>query len=197
MDDFIGAIFWVIIIISGIAKFIGKSVSDENKEKFGEIKKKINEIISPEQDNESNKTAQADSMSLQKENSDDDDEWIPAYEEKYLDTEKNESRGSSTELIKHNLEKKLSEKREKLYNIEVDDEITIRDGVTIDKGEIRINGISESRKKKKRDVYDQQNKKSDLTADLNFSDDDIIKGIIFKEILDEPRSKRPYFYNKK
>ncbi|MFP4660703.1 MAG: hypothetical protein ACLFPF_00780 [Halanaerobiales bacterium] len=211
MEDLFGVIVWIAVIVGAIAKMVGKSKTDNSHKNNGNegieaIGKKIESLFSedasqgnstqPVTQTQGTSESRRDSLNNsasrdQRQNS--DDEWIPAYEQslgddRLLQQASGQDKGRDR-LEKQSLGDKLGQKREQLGHLELDDEITVRNGV-------RVKGRSKKRLSKdgnkKREAYDRMKKKGIQLDMESIEKEDLLKGIIFKEIIDEPRAKRPF-----
>lgn len=178
MEDFIGSFIWIIVIISAIVRFISKFTDTDRKNKTGsQIGEKIKEAFSGLSD---------DNKTTDKTRAGNDDNWVPAYEEK-KPLEKKESLIRNNTLEKTDLARLYKQKTKEENRSNLDDEITIRDGKTVRRGNspaIINKGLSA--RDKKDDSLVNGLRENDLSGE------ELIKGVIFKEILDAPRARKPY-----
>lgn len=192
MENF-GAIIWVIVIILWIAGFIGKfsfKGKDNNKRKV--LEKKIADYFSGNNQGEQ-ETSQANEQSMNNSRQSLDDEWVPAYEESPENGDRPLQKATNKDNSRNTVERptsrdELSKKRQNLGH----DGIAIRDRSSVVRKTKKYSSPVNN-KKDSDDAYRQDNKRSKSYLDLDsFSSNDLIKGVIFKEILDQPRAKRPY-----
>lgn len=191
MEDLFDLLIPLFIIISVIASFFKKDSSDdENGNRGKEIEKKIGDFIADtfgaggQKDTNSNPKAE-DSQNNSS------DEWIPAYEEKTGNDDRPLAKATDITKSKSELEDPDLKERTKKDNstyMKLDDEITVRDGEKI------YNKKNKKFRVEKKDAYQQQTgkKSKKILNGSSFDQDDLVKGVIFKEILDEPRAKKPY-----
>lgn len=167
MEDIIVAIVLIGIIISSILKFINKVSSEGNIEKSNPQNTKNNERYP--------------GQNYQKE---DEGVWIPAYEAKPKETQaddRNSVGAPPIESNSNNFKSYVAERENKVNR-------TIYEGDTlvVDGKKIYSRGSKDNRKR----INNKKKRNSSLES--RFSDDDLIKGIIFREILNEPRARNPY-----
>ncbi|MFP4015433.1 MAG: hypothetical protein ACLFUI_00245 [Halanaerobiales bacterium] len=216
MEDLFGVIVWIAIIIGAIAKMVGKSTSENSSNKktgsggIEDISKKIEDFFgntSPANTPQERKGIQSADQGAQDQGGyqtlrvqdnpanagqrNRDDEWVPVYENTIDDRPLQQASGMDKGrdfLEKQSLGEKPGHNRKKSGHLELDDEITVRDGIHVRGKKMR----SLSRRDNKRDAYGKVNTKSIQLNMENIEREDLVKGIIFKEIFDEPRAKRPY-----
>ncbi len=197
MDDFIGVIIWGVVIISWVARFIGKLSKNKDNEKRKGVEKKITDFFSSNT-HAGQKTAEARGQSNSKSNQSVGENWVPAYEESPVSDDRPLQQVDNMDDSKNKIE--VSETRNEdnkkgrdsnSVEHKLGDESSIHSGSSI-YTKNRKNS-SDNNQKDRDDAYRQDKKRSKSYLDVNsFSSDDLIKGVIFKEILDEPRAKRPY-----
>jgi len=198
MEDFIGVIIWGIVIISWVARFIGKlsSKGKDNHKRKG-LEKKIADFFS-DNNQARQETTQSKGQSVKKTSQSLDDKWVPAYEESPGNDDRPLRQVANMDNSNNKIERpetrnKLNEKGQSSNSVEhkLGDESSIHSGSSI-YTKNRKNS-SDNNQKDRDDAYRQDKKRSKSYLDVNsFSSDDLIKGVIFKEILDQPRAKRPY-----
>ena len=195
MEDFLGIIIWIVFIGGGIIKYITKLSSEgEGNNKRKDIEKKIGDFFSGKTDQGEQRPDEYSRDKAQKQSF--DDEWVPVYEETPVNNDRplNKVSGQSPglSLEKAGLDQKLKQKRNNITQTQIDDEINIRNGNIVNTKTNRPTA-SERKKMNGNDAYRKTNKRVKTYLDEDsFNSDDLIKGVIFKEILDQPRAKRPY-----
>ncbi len=191
MENF-GAIIWAIVIISWIARFIGKlsSKGKDNGKRKG-VEKKIADFFSKINQGEK-ETSQAKAQSMNNSRQSLDDEWVPAYEESPKNDDRPLQKATNKDNSRNTLERPTSrdELSKKRQNIDHDGANRGRNSFV---RRTKRNSLPGKNKKDSDNAYGQDNKRGKSYLNENsFSSDDLIKGVIFKEILDQPRAKRPY-----
>ncbi len=193
MGEYIAVIIWGVVIFSWVARFIGKlsSKGKDNGKRKG-VEKKIADFFSDNTQAEQ-ETTQAKEQSMNNSRQSLDDEWVPAYEESPKNDDRPLQKATNKDNSRNTLERptsrdELSKKRQNIDH----DEVTNRGRNSF----VRRTKRNSSPVKNKKDIdnaYRQDNKRGKSYLNENsFSSDDLIKGVIFKEILDQPRAKRPY-----
>ncbi|MEJ6951138.1 hypothetical protein [Natronospora cellulosivora (SeqCode)] len=158
-------IIWVVAILGGVVKFIAKFI-ESDKEEEG-IMGTITSIILDDENDED-----------EEDNAMYDEEKTPATSDKQIfnDALYNQEFGSDFE----------EDKRKKEDDNNTHEEFLLKR----ENLEERKEGSFKKRDRRRKKKVKNKTLENDLISDI--SEEDLIKGIIFKEILDEPRAKRPH-----